>query len=82
MADELVDWFNTCGYHLPIRVPELFDRHFTRFDAKLEQRIAELKSEFHADTGSLESGLIRWMVGLWVGYTLTLIAAIVAVVRL
>ncbi len=41
-----------------------------------------MKAELHTSLAALESRLIRWMVGLWVGSTLTLIAAMFALVRL
>lgn len=86
VADELVDWFNKLDMTYRSEFRELFELHFARFDAKLEQRIAEvkaeLKAELHGTVTSLESRLIRWMVGLWVASTLTLLAAMFAMVRL
>ncbi len=82
VADELVDWFNKVDTTYRSEFRELFELNFARFDAKLEQRIAEVKAELHTSLAALESRLIRWMVGLWVGSTLTLIAAMFALVRL
>jgi uncharacterized protein YceH (UPF0502 family) len=70
VADELVDWFNKVDatYHANLR--ELNELNFARFDAKLEQRIAELRSEL----ARLEARLIRWMFLFWVGTVGTMIA--------
>jgi hypothetical protein len=71
VADELVDWFNKADTTYRSEFRELFELHFARLDGKMK-----------ADLAALESRLIRWMVGLWVGSTLTLMAAMVALVRL
>ncbi len=42
--------------------------NFARFDAKLEQRVAELRTELH----SLRADLLRWMFGFWISTVLTL----------
>ena len=52
--------------------------HFARFDAKLEQRVSELRAEltskFESKLGALETRLIRWMFLFWVGTLGTVIA--------
>ena len=70
----LVDWFNKVDatYHADLR--ELNELNFARFDAKLEQRIAELRSEVRQELSQLETRLIRWMFLFWVGTVGTLIA--------
>ena len=81
VADELVDWFNKVDatYHTDLR--ELNELNFARFDAKLEQRTAELRSdldrlttELHQEIARLEVRLIRWMFLFWVGTVGTMIA--------
>ena len=74
VADELVDWFNKVDatYHADLR--ELNELNFARFDAKLEQRIAELRSEIRQELAQLETRLIRWMFLFWIGTVGTLIA--------
>ena len=49
---------------------ETNDLNWARFEAKLEQCKAELRSDF----AHLESKLIRWMFLFWVGTLGTLIA--------
>lgn len=70
---------------------ELNERNFQRFEAKLEQRIAEsegrvrqeitvlgadLRTEFRTSIESLRSELINWMFLFWVGTALTVIGII------
>jgi len=61
IANELVDWFNKVDatYHSELR--ELNEINFARFDAKLEQRIAEVKAELRQEIGELrqEIGAFR-----------------------
>ncbi|HEY4101804.1 MAG TPA: hypothetical protein VGM20_13100 [Gemmatimonadales bacterium] len=54
-------------------LPELNDLNFARFDAKLEQRLAEVRAELRNDLGALETRLerrlgeqSRWLVGIWI----------------
>jgi hypothetical protein len=53
---------------------ELFEVNFARFDAKLEQRIAEVRAEFRQELAGLETRLIRWMFLFWIGTIGTMIA--------
>ena len=46
IANELVDWFNMVDATYRSELRELNEHNFARFDAKLEQRIAELRAEF------------------------------------
>jgi len=61
IANELVDWFNKVDatYHSELR--ELNEINFARFDAKLEQRIAEVKAELRQEIGGVrgEVGSLR-----------------------
>jgi hypothetical protein len=55
VANELVDWFNAVDLTYRADLRELNELNFARFDAKLEQRLAELRAD-----------LVRWMFGFWV----------------
>ena len=66
VATELVDWFNSVDATYRSDLRELNELNFARFDAKLEQRVAqldakftqllaELRSELRGDLGALES---------------------------
>jgi uncharacterized protein (DUF885 family) len=47
MTNELVDWFNQVDVEYRTGLQELNEANFARFDAKLDQRIAELRAEMH-----------------------------------
>src|SRR5690242_9366090 len=45
IANELVEWFNSVDATYRADLRELNELNFSRFDAKLEQRMAELRQE-------------------------------------
>ncbi len=59
VANELVEWFNLVDATYRTDLRELNELNFARFDAKLEQRIAELRSEFRQALAGLETKLER-----------------------
>ncbi len=67
VANELVDWFNSVDLTYRSDLRELNELNFARFDAKLEQRLAQLRVD-----------LIRWMFGFWISAVLTLAGVMVA----
>jgi hypothetical protein len=62
IANELVNWFNAVDLTYRTELRELNELNFARFDAKLEQRVAELRAEL----AGLRSDLLRWMFAFWV----------------
>jgi len=54
IATELVDWFNAVDATYRADLRELNELNFARFDAKLEQRLAQVKSD-----------LVKWMFVFW-----------------
>jgi hypothetical protein len=54
LANELVEWFNQVDATYRADLRELNELNFARFDAKLEQRLAELRSEFRQAIAALE----------------------------
>jgi hypothetical protein len=80
VANELVDWFNAVDLTYRADLRELNELNYARFEAKLEQRLAELRAEFrtglqevrtevHQGNTALErvrAELLRWMFGFWV----------------
>jgi hypothetical protein len=74
VADELIDWFNQMDATYRADLKELNELNFARFDAKLEQRISELRSELHQEISRLETRLVRWMFLFWVGTLGTMMA--------
>jgi hypothetical protein len=67
IANELVDWFNAVDLTYRTDLRELNELNFARFDAKLEQRLAELRTAM----AGIRTELVRWMFGFW---TTTLMA--------
>jgi hypothetical protein len=85
IANELVDWFNAVDLTYRADLRELNELNFARFDAKLEQRLAQLRAELRqeiaelrTDLHDLRAELIRWMFGFWVTTVLTLGGLMVA----
>jgi hypothetical protein len=58
VVNELVEWLNQVDatYRLELRV--LNERNFARFDAKLEQRTAELRAEFREGLATFEGRMV------------------------
>ncbi len=55
VANELVDWFNAVDLTYRTDLRELNELNFARFDAKLEQRLAEVRAEFRTETHQLRT---------------------------
>ncbi|HEV8353162.1 MAG TPA: hypothetical protein VGR24_03075 [bacterium] len=55
LTNELVDWFNKVDATYRLEFRDLFDTNFARFDAKLEQRVAELRAELRQEMAELRS---------------------------
>ena len=62
LTNELVEGFNQVDATYRSELREINDLNWARFEAKLEQRIAELRT----DLAHLETKLIRWMFLFWV----------------
>lgn len=71
IVNELVDWFNQVDATYRADLRELNDLNFARFEAKLEQRLSELKAD-----------LVKWMFIFWAGTTFTILGAVIALLRL
>jgi hypothetical protein len=57
IANELVDWFNAVDSTYRADLRELNELNFARFDAKLEQRLAELRAELRQELAELRAAL-------------------------
>ncbi len=55
VANELVDWFNQVDATYRSELRDLNELNFARFDAKLEQRIAEVRADMAVLHGKVES---------------------------
>jgi hypothetical protein len=85
-TNELVDWFNAVDLTYRADLREL---NFVRFDAKLEQRLPELRAELRTalrteiatvriDLQQVRTELLRWMFGFWVTTLLGIAALLIA----
>jgi len=68
VTNELVDWFNSVDATYKSEIRELADVLWARFEARLDQRSAELRAEMK----SMKSELLAWMFAFWVTSTITL----------
>jgi len=70
VTNELVNWFNAVDATYRADLRELNELNFARFDAKLEQRLAELKAELQTQLAQglagVETKLVRWLFTFWV----------------
>ena len=82
ITNELVDWFNKVDATYRSELKELNELNFARFDAKLEQRIAEVKGDLRVALAGLEARLIKWMFLFWIGQAVTTVGIVFGVVRL
>ena len=72
IASELVDWFNQVDDTYRADLRELNELNFGRFDAKLEERLAELRAELVRELADVKSGL-KWMLAFWAPTALAVI---------
>jgi len=77
IVNELVEWFNQMDatYRADLAdLRELNEMNWARFDAKLEQRVSEIRSEMQTfkaevrgDLKELKADIIKWMFLFWAG---------------
>jgi len=83
VANELVEWFNQVDATYRADLRELNELNFARFDAKLEQGMAELRAELRTEmqTGFAQirtdmerqsASLIKWTFMFWLGMVATI----------
>lgn len=64
IVNELVAWFNEVDATYRADLRELNELNFSRFDAKLEQRVAELRAEIDRRFGAFDATLDRFKADL------------------
>lgn len=93
LTNELVEWFNLVDATYRGDLRELNELNFSRFDAKLEQRAAELRGEMQVGfarldarieqgLASLETRLTRRLFGFWIVQAATTAGLVFGVVKL
>lgn len=77
LTNEFVDLINGMDAMYKSDVREMNELNFSRFDAKLEQRVAELRAELsamradiHAAMHSQKADLVKWMFLFFTGSAL------------
>ena len=66
-----MEWFNQVDFTYRTELRELNEVNFARFEAKLDAKLADLRSE-----------LLKWMFLFWVGNMATTVGVAVAVIGL
>lgn len=74
LTNELVNWMNMVDAAYRSELRELFEVHFGRFDAKLEQRVAQLDTKLER----MKVEILRWNFLMW----LTTLGTVVALLKL
>lgn len=74
LTNELVNWMNMVDAAYRSEFRELFEVHFGRFDAKLEQRVAQLDTKLER----MKVEILRWNFLMW----LTTLGTVVALLKL
>ena len=82
VADELVNWFNQVDATYRSELKDLFEVQFSRFDAKLEQRLAESDIKWERRVAELKTSLILWMSGFWTAATFIILGTTLAILKL
>ena len=89
VANEMVDWFNAVDTTYKADLRDLIEVQAQRFDAKLEQRLAETRADLRTEIGQvraemgvgfaqLRAELIKWMFLFWLGTVAAILAGIFA----
>jgi hypothetical protein len=78
LTNELVEWFNLIDATYRTELRELNDLNYARFDAKLEQRVAELRAEMHAGFARLDAKVDQRIAELRADLRTELVAGLTA----
>lgn len=65
-----MEWLNQVDLAFKTDLHQVNEQNFFRFEAKLEQRLAELRDELLAEMHRLQAELIKWMFLFWAGTAL------------
>ena len=82
LTNELVDWFNSVDATYRADLREVNELNFARFDAKLEQRIAQLSAELRVEIQKTRADLTKWMFVFWAPTALGVVSTGIGVVSL
>lgn len=82
VANELVEWLNLVDATYRSDLRELNELNFSRFEAKLEQRIGELRAEMREGFAQFETRLTNRLFAFWVAQAATTLGLVFGVVKL
>ena len=82
LTNGLVVWFNSVDATYRADLREVNELNFARFDAKLEQRIAQLSAELRVEIQKTRADLIKWMFVFWAPTALGVVSTGIGVVSL
>lgn len=86
VANELVEWFNSVDATYRADLRDLNELNFARFDAKLEQRLAELRaglrSEMHEGFARLEAKLTNRLFAFWIAQAATTVGLVFGALKI
>ena len=75
VADELVSWFNHVDSSYRSDLRELNELNFARFDAKVEQRLAQFETRLNSKIERVRTDLLKWSFLFWIGAVAANVAA-------
>ena len=82
VTNELVDWFNKVDATYRSELRDITEANVVRFDARLEQRLAELRRDLTIEMSRNHDALVRWMFTFWAPTALGILGTAIAVVAL
>jgi len=82
VTNELVDWFNNVDATYRSDLRDLNESNFVRFDARLEQRVAELRRDLTMEIARAQNATVKWMFTFWLPTAVGIIGTGIAVVAL
>ena len=82
VTNELVDWFNSVDATYRGDLRDLNESNFARFDARLEQRVAELRHDLTSEIARAQNATLKWMCTFWLPTAVGIVGTGIAVVAL
>lgn len=64
---------------LPVHIPGFEGATGRAFDAKLEQRLAETRSDLRQEIANVRADLLKWMFVYWLGSAVTTASLVLTV---
>lgn len=82
VTNELVDWFNSVDATYRADLRALNELNYARFEAKLDQRLAELSRDLSIEIARAQTATIKWMFTFWAPTAIGILGTAIAVVAL